>query len=276
MLIKQILNDTTAIICGRLDSKENTIEKMYGVMEYNKSVLKECHSVVLVFNRGTDTTENDMSELYNFYKKEFPITFLLQPHPVGMGHQIGHVTLDKTGYLFSKNNLKTKYTMKLVNDILLDNKFLDVEVEDSDLYFIPSVGANEMIGKWSEMLDESKLSVGYKNILYNYQTWFYIASNQTPYIYESDEEIERLFRLWDYKNDVRQEKLLCAEHSLVKWSISNNLRRSSLYNKNQLENYRQFVLQNRIFDGSLKNITIEHLGITHCHFKDAPITVMTL
>jgi len=47
MKIKEILKDTTAIICGRIDSKENTVEKMKGLLEYNAEVLHHCHSTVL-------------------------------------------------------------------------------------------------------------------------------------------------------------------------------------------------------------------------------------
>lgn len=276
MRIKEILPHTTAMICGRLDSKENTLEKMYGIMKYNKEVISQCRNVVLVFNRSSDVTEDDMRTLYNFYKEEFPSTFILQPHPVGLGNQIGHACLDKTGYLFSKNNLNTKYTMKFSSDTLVDKQILDVEVNDADLYFIPSIGMNELINNWPEMVQESKLTNGYKNIFLTYQTFFYIASNNTPYIFESDEEIERLFRLWDHKKDPRQEGLLCVEHSLVRWSIANNLTRHCLYNTDQLENYRNFLIQNRIFDGSLKNIFINHLGISHFHFKDVPLTIMIL
>lgn len=273
MIIKDILKDTTAMICGRIDSKENTIEKMEGILEYNRAILESCHSIVLVLNKGNDVSEKDLTEIGNMYRQNFGYSFLIQPHPVGMGHQIGHITLDKTGYLFAKNNLGSKYTMKLCNDILVSENFLKTEIEESDFYFIPSVGMNEMIGKWTEMLEESKLSTGYKSILYNCQTWFYIASNKTSYIYESDEEIERLFRTWDHKNDVRQEKLICAEHSLIKWAISNELKRCSLYTTEQLENYRQFVTSNRIYDGSLKNIMLGDIGITHFHFASQPVTM---
>jgi hypothetical protein len=271
MKIKEILKDSTAIICGRIDSKENTVEKMKGLLEYNNEVLQACHSVVLVLNRGSDVSESEMTEIGNAYKSKFKISYILQPHPIGMGHQIGHVALDKTGYLFSKHNLLTKYTIKLCNDISIHPSFLDFDVEPSDFYFLPSIGSHELINDWKTMLSEYEKTKNYSNILFNYQTWFWIATNNTDLIYEDDEEIERLFRLWDHKNDIKQSKLLCAEHSLAKWSIKNNIKRFSLYNRDQLDNYRNFILNNRIADGSLKNISIEHLGITHYHFTNQDV-----
>lgn len=271
MVIKDLLKETTAMVCGRIDSKENTVEKMYGIMKYNKDVIEQCSYVVLVLNRSSDVSESDMSEIYNFYKQEFENVFILQPHPIGMGNQIGHVCLDKTGYLFSKNNLCTKYTMKISGDVLVEKRIMDVEINDADFYFIPGVGLNEAIGKWPEMVQEYKLTKGYNNVFLTYQTFFYITSNKPSYIFESDEDMEKIFRKWDHRKDPRQEGLLCVEHSLVRWSIANNLTRFPLYNPEQFENYRKFVVDNRVFDGSLKNVYLHPIGITHFHFGNEPV-----
>jgi hypothetical protein len=44
MKIKDVLKDTTAIICRRIDPSENNVEKMLGMMEYNRPILEACHN----------------------------------------------------------------------------------------------------------------------------------------------------------------------------------------------------------------------------------------
>jgi hypothetical protein len=271
MTIKDILKDTTAIICGRVDPKENNVEKMLNMMEYHRPVFDACHSVVLVLNRGEDVSEKEITEIGNAYKQNFKNSFLLQPHPVGMGHQVGHVTLDKTGYLFGKNNLGSKYTMKMCNDILISDRFLDLEIEPADIYYLPALATHEMVQRMDLARSQLSQNVDYVDSPLTYQSWFFIASNNTDVLYESDGEIERVFRLWDINGDVKQANVLCAEHSLTKWSVNNKLKRHSLYTPAQFENYCQFVLRNGIFDGSLKNVTIEPIGITHFHFAGRPL-----
>lgn len=276
MIIKDILKETTAIICGRIDSKENGLEKMEGIMEFNRGVLEACHSIVLVLNRGSDVSEKVMSEVGETYRKNFKNVFLLQPHPVGMGHQVGHVTLDKTGYLFAKNNLNTKYTMKLCNDILVAGEFLDKEIEPADVYYLPAVATHEMIQRCDLAKQQMLSTKDYTDSPLTYQSWFFIASNNTDVLYESDEEIERVFRSWDINGDVKQARVLCAEHSLTKWSVTNKLKRHSLYTPEQFDNYCRFVLSNQIYDGSLKNVMLKPVGITHFHFASQPVTECVL
>ncbi len=276
MIIKDILKETTAIICGRIDQKENNVEKMLGMMEYNFPVLDTCHSVVLVLNRGSDVSEKEITEIADAYKSKFKISYILQPHPVGMGHQVGHVTLDKTGYLFAKNNLGTKYTMKMCNDILISDRFLELEVSPADFYYLPSVGILSIIKKFDLAKRQLLQTNEYLDDPLAYQSWFFITSNKTDTIYESDEVIEKSFREWDIKHDVNQRKILCAEHSLTKWSVAYNVTRYSLYNPSQFENYCKFVYRNRVTDGSLKNVTLESIGITHFHFASKPLTQCNL
>ena len=267
MIIKDILKETTAMICGRIDSKENCLDKMRGIMEFNRSVLKACHSVVLVLNRGTDISESQMTEVGNMYRENFNCSFLIQPHPVGMGYQVGHVTLDKTGYLFIKNNIGSKYTLKLSIDIMVSNNFLDIEIEESDIYYLPSVGINEIIQRYDVVKQQSLLKTNYIDSPLTYQTWLFIASNNTDVLYESDEEIERLFRTWNINQDIKQSKVLCAEHSLTKWSVCNKLKRHSLYTPTQFDNYCRFITSHKIYDCSLKNVMFKKIGIAHFHFS---------
>jgi hypothetical protein len=267
MIIKDILKETTAMICGRIDSKENCLDKMRGMMEFNRSVLEACHSIVLVLNRGTDISESQMIEAGNMYRENFNCSFLIQPHPIGMGHQVGHVTLDKTGYLFAKNNLGSKYTLKLCNDILVSDNFLDIEIEEADIYYLPAVATHEIIQRYDLAKQQSLLKTNYIDSPLTYQSWLFIASNDTDVLYESDEEIERVFRTWNINQDIKQSKVLCAEHSLTKWSVYNKLKRHSLYTPTQFDNYCRFVTSHQIYDGSLKNVMLKTIGITHFHFS---------
>ena len=271
MIIKDILKETTAIICGRIDPKENNVEKMLGIMEYNRSALEACHSIVLVLNRGGDVSEREMTEISKAYKDNFKLSFLVQPHPVGMGYQIGHVLLDKTGYLFAKNNLHTKYTMKICNDILLSDKFLDQNIKPADLYYLPSVAIDEVMARKENARNQHDQTIDYTSGPLFYQSWFFIASNCTDVLYESDEEIERVFLGWNRNDDPRQSRVLCAEHSLARWSANNKIKRHSLYTPEQFDNYCQFVVRNQLYDGSMKNVTIESIGITHLHFAEKPL-----
>jgi hypothetical protein len=276
MIIKDILKEATAIICGRIDQKENTVEKMLGMLEYNLPVLDACHSVVLVLNKGSDVSEKEITEIANAYKSKFKISYILQPHPVGMGHQVGHVTLDKTGYLFAKNNLGTKYTMKVCNDILISDRFLDLAIEQADFYYLPSIGIVSMIKKFDLAKQQLLQTNEYLDDPLAYQSWFFITSNKTDTIYESDEIIEKSFREWDIKYDIQQRKILCAEHSLTKWSSAYNITRHSLFTLPQFEKYCRFLYRNRVTDGSLKNVMLEPIGITHLHFADKPLTQCNL
>ena len=276
MIIKDLLKDTTAMVCGRIDSKENNVEKMLNMMEYNKPVLEACHSVILVLNRGSDVSEKEITEIKDGYKQTFKNVYLLQPHPVGMGHQVGHVTLDKTGYLFAKNNLGTKYTMKMCNDILVSDRFLDIEIQEADVYYLPAMPVHEIFEKYHQAKAQLLKSEDYDDAPLTYQTWFFIASNKTDFLYEPDEEIERVFRTWDINYDVNQNNILCAEHSLIKWSIQNKLKRYCFYTPKNFANHCRLMLKNRVSDGSLKNIFLEPVGIAHLHFAGRPVLQFNL
>lgn len=264
------------MVCGRIDPIENNFEKMAGILEHNKPSLLACDSVILILNKEHSIPDSEMDRIFELYKQTFSKCYFLQPHPVGMGHQVGHVTMDQVGYRFIKNNIGTDYTMKLCNDIMLSEKFLQLEVPKSDLYYLPSVSIQHIANKWNEVKNMSSLVSGYEDSIYNYQSWFFIATNNTPFLYEGDEEIERVFRMWDVKSDVKQARVLCAEHSLTKWSVKNNLSRHSLYSSQEFDNYCKYVIQNRIVDGSLKNVIIEPQGIAHAHFMNQPFAEMFL
>lgn len=159
----------------------------------------------------------------------------------------------------------------MCNDILVSDCFLDIEVIESDLYYLPAIPVHEIFNKYRIAKNELLKTEEYTDGPLTYQTWFFITSNKTDFIYEPDEEIERVFRMWDIENDVKQNNILCSEHSLVKWSIDNKLKRHSLYTPMQFENHCRSMIRNRVIDGSLKNIFLKCVGITHYHFSKHPV-----
>jgi hypothetical protein len=168
----------------------------------------------------------EITEIAQAYKRTFKVSYLLQPHPVGMGHQVGHVTLDKTGYLFAKNNLGTKYTMKICDDILISDRFLDLEVEQADVYYLPAVATHEMIQRFDIAKQQLLSNTEYTDSPLTYQSWFLLHQTILMCCMSLTLRLKRVFRTWDYKQDVKQAKVLCAEHSLTKWSVSNKLKKT--------------------------------------------------
>ena len=222
MKVKDILNQTAVLVCGNLSS-ENNLKKHEKIAEHNKPIFDKFEMVVSVFNKTSDFEDSDLKSL-NDMMRYFYNSITLTDWS-NRGHQIGYVDLDKTGISFIKDNFKKiKYIFKVDADYLVNNNFLNLQMDDDTQFFYqPSVNLKDLndfgdVKKYYDLF----LSDDYDDGLCP-ATNDFIVSTEIDFLYENSNIIKSLYDKWidmGYEKS-NQNLVLAAEHSLSK-SIKRN------------------------------------------------------
>ncbi len=270
MKLKEIINDSTFLMAGTV-SKENDVEKTKICIDINKGLIKQCKDIVIILNKSLDASNEDVKNIINLYKENFKDCIILYD-PINRREQFGHIDLDKIALFFIRNNLKSKYFIKIAQDILITQPFLDLEVEESDFYYLPAMCITQLYSEPQEIILNHRKNLNYIDKHPYPQTWFYILSTKYDDVYESEEQLEKCFDLWVEKGykKISKNLVLAAEHSLQKFCMKNNIKRHSLLSEEQFINYMNFMKNHQIGDGSMKNVLFTELGILHWHYKNNP------
>ncbi len=268
MKIKNIIGNFTFLICGMVN-EENNLEKIKYIVQNNKHIIDQCKNLVVILNKSPEISDDELNKVFNLYKTTFKNCIILRDH-INRGHQIGHVDLDKTSIFFIKNNLNTEYTLKASIDVLLSDDLLNIDVDCSDFIFLPAACINDIYTNQNKIEANHNKKINYDDSQPHYQTWFYILKNKYDDVFESNDIIQMNFDEWVKKGykDVSQNLVLAAEHSLIKFTIKNNIKRCSLMSEKRFHEYIEFIKKYSISDGSMKNIFFVNEGILHWHNKN--------
>ena len=254
-------------------SKENNLEKTKICIDINRELIERCKHLVLMLNKSNESSKEELNEIVSLYKKNFKNCIVLYD-PINRKEQIGHVDLDKIALFFIRNNLDSKYFIKIAQDIIITEPFLNIEVDDSDFYYLPGICINDIYRDPESIIKNYRKNLNYTDGQPHPQTWFYILSTKYDDVYESEEQMEKCFDLWVEKGykKISKTTVLAAEHSLQKFLVNNNIKRFSLLSESRFIDCMNFIKTYGIADGSMKNILFTDLGILHWHYKTQPTT----
>jgi len=272
MKVKDILDKTAVLICGNL-SLENNLEKHTKIAEHNTPIFNQFKMVVSIFNKTSDFSDSDLESLNNILKHFYKSTTLTDWS--NRGHQIGYVDLDKTGISFIKDNFKNiKYVFKVDADYLVNDNFLELEMDNNTQFFYqPSVNLKDLgdfgdIEKYYDLFRSDNYDDGLCPATNNF-----IVSTEIDFLYEDSNTIKSLYDKWvdmGYENS-NQNLVLAAEHSLSKSIQRNKFKRQMMFDKVTFNNVLKLMQTYNIGDPTLKNVYINKIGMCHWQYSNQEV-----
>lgn len=241
MNLKQLINKSVYGTIGYISSQDD-LDLLEQYILYNLPVLKEYKQIIVATNYKDypELTEENTQ----LWKKYFPDCVILDSK-INRGHQIGTADLDNMLINYCKEN-NIDWLCKSANDVIIQEKILDKEIEEADFYFLIALGYAGM----------RQYNFNIENIikdLFIPQTNFYIIN------------VSKIDELIDKNNNT----IIC-EAILEKCVLRNNLKKYHLIPIEKYNKLVKFVYDNNIHDSSHKNIMIE--GICHYQYPNSPVT----
>ena len=263
MKLKNLINKSYYCTIGHIGN-ENDLELHERYILYNLSVLKEYKGHIVVTNYSGNFREENNA----LWKKYFPDCIILD---LGMnrGHSFGIADQENAilDYCHAKD---IKWICKSSYDVVFQPIILDIEIDNSDFYYMNGIGFGGM-EKYNFDLDRIA-----KEDFYPQTNFYFIDTTKVDYLYDKeyvDDTYNFIQNLENYSGRVWEhiEGWTC-EDFLKKCIIRNNL---SKYHLVSDENYRillQTVKKQQIHDCSHKNIMVE--GICHFQYPDQNVLVI--
>ena len=265
MLLKELLNKSVYGTIGYVKSQDD-IDLLESYILYNLKVLEEFKQIVVATNYGAPL-QVENSELW---KKYFPDCIIIDSQ-LNRGHNYGNTDLDNLIFEWCKEN-NEEWLCKGVNDIILDSKLFEIEVEEADFYY--------MNGFSFETIFNHKMDLDYLDQNhFTPQTNFYIINiSKTDYLNNKEylsETYDLLMSIpnfngkpWEYI------KGWSCEEFLALCISRNNLTKYNLFKGELYEKLFNLIKLNKIGDPSHKNIMIQ--GICHHHPPNQSIIELNL
>jgi hypothetical protein len=257
MVIRELASKSAYSTIGYIDSEE-AIRKVEQYIWHNLPVLREFKYIITATNYNSGEWIAPYEQLWKTY---FPECICLTL-PENRGHNHGYADLDNHIVNYCKEN-NIDWLCKSANDIIIESKMMDKEINEADFYYLNGIGYGGMV-----MYD-----FDYKRIIeedFYPQTNFYFINvskidylNDQYYLNQTYNEIKSLpeynGRIWEYIGGWSCEKFLkdCIER--------NNLKKEHLIPEEKYISLLDSVKMYEIHDSSHKNLMIE--GVCHFHFS---------
>ena len=129
MNLKQLINKSHYGTIGYIAS-EDDLTRMEQYILYSLDVLKEFDNIIVATNYNGEFQEQNTQ----VWKKYFPDCIILDL-PVNRGHNFGTADLDNAVFDYCKDN-NIEWLCKGANDVLFQPNLLDIEIEESDFYYL--------------------------------------------------------------------------------------------------------------------------------------------
>jgi len=267
MKIRDIKDQICLLIAGNIND-EMDHDKVSLILEHNEQFLNNFDNKVFCLNRYNSIPSSEVDKTVNLIKNKVPDSIMLFD-VANRGHQIGHVDLDKIGFFYIKNNIKKcKFTLKMSIDMLVKDKFMDLEIDDNiDFFYQPSINLDDY-AKYNDIYYKEFIKNDFFHGLCP-QTIFYMMSNEIDFPYEAEEVIDKCYDDWIQKGyrGVDQKLVLACEHSLNKSIIRNKFNRQSMFDENTFYKIINYMIKTKNNDCTLKNIYVPETGICHWQHK---------
>jgi hypothetical protein len=254
MNLKQLINQSVYGTIGYISSQDD-LDLLEQYILYNLPVLKEYKQIVIATNYGSEL-QNENTQLW---KKYFSNCVILDS-PINRGHNFGTADLDNLVFDWCKQN-NEEWLCKSSNDVIFKDSILDIEIEESDFYYLNGIGYGGLL----------KYNFDFDRIIeqdFYPQTNFYFLNvkktdwlNNERFLNETHEYTLTIpnynGKVWEYIEGWSCETFLkqCIER--------NNLIKYHLVPEEKYRILLQVIKEYNIHDCSHKNIMIERI----CHFQ---------
>jgi hypothetical protein len=254
MNLKRLINKSVYGTIGYLQSYSD-IELLSQYISYNYPILKEFKQIVVATNYGSPL----QSENTLLWKTFFPDCIILDSE-VNRGHNFGTADLDNLVFNWCKQNGE-EWICKSSNDVLLKESILDIQIEQSDFYYLNGIGYGGMV----------KYDFDFQTIIeqdfYPQTNFYFLNVTKTDWLNNErflDETFEYTHTIPNYNGKVWEYIEGWSCETFLKQCIErNNLLKYHLIPQEKYRILLQLVKENNIHDCSHKNIMVE--GI--CHFQ---------
>lgn len=249
---------------------EDSFDKLNLFMQYNVDLIKQFPQVIISTNSLEDTPIRKVNQYHNTWSRMVPNCVILHSDN-NRGHMFGTIDLEEAILKYIKEDLgEIRYLWKSMDDVITTTELLDVEVEESEFYYLPGF-SYESIQKAGGKENLHKVYEIFNSGFYTPQTPFFIldiASIDNLYgndiddkisIYEEVKARNPSVKPWEIPFNI---KFDCETHL---GRTTKDLKKFCLL-KDQFEDLLDMVETNKIGDPSHKNIYFEKLGVCHYHF----------
>lgn len=249
---------------------EDSFDKLNLFMQYNVDLLKQFPQVIISTNSLEDTPIRKINQYHNTWRRMVPNCVILHSDN-NRGHMFGTIDLEEAILKYIKKNTEgIQYLWKSMDDVITTTELLDVEVEESEFYYLPGF-SYESIQKAGGKENLRKIYDAFDSGFYTPQTPFFILDiTSIDSLYGSDidtkisiyEEVKARnpsVKPWEVPFNI---KFDCETHL---GRTTKDLKKFCLL-KDQFDDLLDMVEINKIGDPSHKNIYFEKLGVCHYHF----------
>lgn len=275
--LKSIL-DTSCYSSAGTISSEADIELAEGYIAYNKDFINSFPYIVTSNNKMSNVDDSLLAKYNSLWKDYFGDKVVNLPAKENKGHTFGIFDVENAilDYTLQHKN-KIKWVWKFAFDIVCNIEIFEQEVEEADLYYINNIGFQYLIDNKFD-IDECVKKIVSKEYFYP-QTPYYIIKNDIDELNDSKKYNEYYNSFIQRPNkDVKPWELIngCDCESFLKECINrNNLKTYNLLHESESRELLNFILRNKISDGSLKNIMFKRLGnLCHFQYPDKEVTLI--
>ena len=236
---------------------EQDLEVLERTIVRNLPILRCFRQIIVATNYGEANRSALAPGNTSLWRRYFPDCVILDS-PFNRGHSIGTSDLDNLLFDHCKANAIPSLC-KGSNDVLLDERVLEIPVSEGQFYFLQAVSYNALR---QQDFDLSPFTTGF---FFPQTTFYAIDVNATDYLVDKD-FLERSWRIVnripDYNGRIWEHiPGWSCEHLLRQCVLRNRLTRAPLMTDEQFQQVLQIVIDQQIEDCSLKGLSIN--GIRH-------------
>lgn len=274
MKLLDIVNKSTFCSIGCI-TKPQDIEILERYVLHNLDVISKFPKIVIAHTKTDNITQNELNEYNNIWIKHFKnkCTVINRKN---YGHTFGFTDLDRT-VMFESKRTGYEWIWKSTNDVLLTEKIFDVEMEDSDFFFLQGHGTAGINLYYKNNINSAVEN--FKDNGYQYffpQTNFFITNvSKTDNLIDTN-KFNELYNKYindpDYgKTNQLEYKYMLSESVLVDFVKRNSLKCKHLLSKDSYKRLLEVILMFKIADSSHKNIFFTECGVCHFHYFNETI-----
>lgn len=257
MILKKLINKSYYVANGYIESLDS-LSILESFIVYNLPVLKEFKKIV-VANTYKEFSDEFINANELLWKKYFPECVLINIS-VNRGHSFGIADSENALIDYCKEN-KIEWICKSSNDVIIQEKILNKEIGESDLYYLNGISYEDLT---IYNFDYSKLITEH---FYPQTNFYFINVSKIDYIYDKkyiDKTYQYRLSIPNYNNKIWE--------YIPGWSCENFLKECVKRNRLSKEYLLNLDVHNKlcdtinlykIGDPSHKNIMVD--GI--CHFQ---------
>lgn len=266
MVIKELINKSWYGTINYITSQED-IDLLEQFILHNLPVLQEYQNVIVASNYKEFDLQL-INKHIDMWEKYFPNVRLID-NEVNRGHNHGNADLDNLIFNFCKEN-NIEWLCKSANDVIIQESFLNNEVNEADFYYLNGIGYGGMV----------KYNFNFTRILnedfYPQTNFYFINVSKCDYL-NDQEYLDKTFnyisnienyngKIWEYIPGWSCEDFLkqCVQR--------NNLSKFHLIPQDKYLYLLKIIKENNIHDCSHKNLMIE--GICHYAYPNQQIILI--